>query len=148
MTDLLNGKMIRLTFGPLQITRFPIPWLSASPHSVAVGADGTVWFSSLSRGSIGKLVPSTGQFRRFPTPTPASVPHGIIVDSRGLVWFAELDGNKLGVLIPQRFNRIVELDVPTANADPYFVAEAPNGEIWFTEAAAPFLGRLPCTAGR
>jgi virginiamycin B lyase len=145
VTDLPNGKLIRLNpFAP-RLTRFQIPWFPAGPHSVAVASNGFVWFSDLKGNSIGRLNPTTGQFLRFPIRTANSVPHGIIVNSRGLVWFAELSGNKIGLLIPKFNNIIVELDVPTTGGNPYFLAEAPDKEIWFTEAGAPFIGWLPCT---
>jgi virginiamycin B lyase len=128
------------------VTRFEIPWFLSGPHSVAVDAAGRVWFSDVVRNHIGRLDPTTGQFRRFFLRSRPAVSHGIIVDSRGLVWFTELTGNKVGVIIPQFFNLLLEFDVPTPGGGPYFVAEAPDGEIWFIEAEAPFIGRLPCTA--
>jgi virginiamycin B lyase len=146
VSELARGKLARLNPITGVISRFTIPYLFSAPHSVAVDAAGRVWFSDVVRNQIGRLEPATGTFRRFLIPTRPAVSHGIIVDSRGLVWFTELDGNKVAVLIPQLFNLILEFAVPTPGGGPYFVAEAPDGEIWFTEAHAPFIGRLPCTA--
>ncbi|MFQ5737869.1 MAG: hypothetical protein ACE5JX_02570 [Acidobacteriota bacterium] len=146
VTDLVHGRLIRLDPATGVFTRFDIPFFLSSPHSVAVAPNGRVWFSDVVRNQIGQLDPASGQFQRFPIPTRGAVSHGITVDSRRLIWFVELVAGKIGLLIPQLGNRIIEFDLPTPNASPYFIAEAPDGEIWFTESSVPNLGRLPCTA--
>ena len=42
--------------------------------------------------------------------------------------------------------RFIEGRVPTAGSKPYFISQAPDGEIWFTEGDAPNIGHLPCSA--
>lgn len=143
ITEGQAGKLARLDPDTGVITDVRVP--GSVLHSLDVDAAGRVWFSDIGNNAIGAFDPSIPRLRSFPIPTPSSTPHGVLVDSRGLfIWFTELNANRVSVLDPVR-NRFLELRVPTPGSKPYFVAQQPDGEIWFSEGEAPNLGRLPCT---
>jgi virginiamycin B lyase len=145
VTGLDTGNMIRLNPSTGAITRYDLPGTGA-PHSASVDTSGRAWFTDIQNNAIGGLDPATGQIREFTIPTSNATSHGIAMDSRRLlVWFTELNGNKVGVLNPIR-PRFIEGRVPTAGSKPYFISQAPDGEIWFTEGDAPNIGHLPCSA--
>ncbi len=144
VSGLDSGKIYRLA-STGQVTSWDLPGTGRA-HSIDTDAMGRAWFTDIDQNAIGALDPTTGEFREFTIPTPSATSHGLVMDSRRLlVWFTELDGNKVGVLNPLR-PRFVEGPVQTPGSKPYFIAQAPNGEIWFTEGDAPNIGHLPCTA--
>lgn len=143
-TFTVAGKLARLVPGTGAFTRFTIPHPLSAPHSLAVDVHGDIWFTDPGANLVGRLTPSVGEFRLFALSTPGATPHGIVVDRRAtVVWFTELSANKIGVIVPER-RLFSELDLP-APAGPYFITQASDGEIWFTEGFAMNLGRLPCT---
>jgi virginiamycin B lyase len=145
VTKLDAGKLARLVPSTGMVTTYVIPG-NGRPHSLDTDAASRVWFTDIGNNAIAALHPPTGTFRRFTIPTPNAVSHGIVVDFRRLlVWFTELEGDKVGVLNPVT-PRFFERPVPTPESAPYFIDQAPDGEIWFTEGDAPNIGRLPCTA--
>jgi streptogramin lyase len=144
VTELDTGKLARLNPSTGNIVHYDLPD-TGTPHSVDVDEAGRPWYTDIEGNAIGVLNPPTGEFREFTIPTADATSHGVVIDSRRLlVWFTELRGNKVGVLNPVR-PRFIEGPVPTPDSLPYFVAQARNGEIWFTEGEAPNIGHLPCT---
>jgi len=93
--------------------RYYTPPTRMFPHSVSIGADGKVWFTSFDYVSnrIDSFDPVKEQFQEFESPTPRSVPHNPWVTRNGQIWFSELRGRKLSTVDPET-GKITEYPVP------------------------------------
>jgi streptogramin lyase len=89
-------------------TTFRLPH-ALEPERLALGADGSVWFTavsgsyslehsrSLGRGFVGRLDPAGG-FALFPTPFKESGPGAIVARPGGRLWFAEGGTERIGTV--------------------------------------------------
>ncbi len=70
------------------------------PQCVAPGADGNLWFTDPSRGSIGRITPSR-QITKLPARlNPGSTPNGIAPRRDGDMWFADPFADMIGGIGP------------------------------------------------
>jgi len=110
---------------------FPLP-AGTRPHDVAPAPDGGVWYTSQSRGVLGRLDPATGTVEEIPLGQGSS-PHGVIVGPDGAAWVT--DGGQ---------NAIVRVDPTTRAVDVFPLPEDQGyanlntatfdraGVLWFT----------------
>jgi streptogramin lyase len=111
------GRIGRMTStGELQ--EFPVPSGSApaasgaerpAPRHLAIGTDGTVWFTDPGDGTIGR-VGSGGEVTEYPIAAPPSggaaagqvqaVPDEIAIGPEGMPWVTEIGSNQLGSVDP------------------------------------------------
>jgi streptogramin lyase len=56
------------------------------------------------------------------------------------MWFTETGGNKIGAITTA--GAITEYTLPTANAQPQYIARGTDGNLWFAEAAGNKIGRI------
>jgi streptogramin lyase len=70
------------------VQSFALPDGGGSPHDVAVGADGIVWYTAQRDGKLGRLDPTTGQIDLIPLAAGAA-PHGVIIGPDGAPWITE-----------------------------------------------------------
>src|SRR5262249_57640589 len=84
---IMAGALLVWWLYPLRtgFTEYPMPGASDTPTALAVGRDGSVWFTIDSSDAIGVL--RQGTIRKFPKGKPSVEPMGIAVDTRGTVWF-------------------------------------------------------------
>jgi len=80
-------------------TEVSIPTSGGNPLGIAVGPDGTVWFTEYDGNRIGSLTKS-GVLTEFGIPTSNSHPLNIVADLAGNLWFTENTGNNIGRLSP------------------------------------------------
>jgi virginiamycin B lyase len=166
------------------IKQFTIPTPNSEPWDVAIGQDGTVWFTERAGNKIGKLVPATGQIVEYPVPSPNaqprslgvwgtsvwfteagvgklgwfstrtleiqelppptsnSFPQDLALGAAGNPWLTEMQGNKIATFRASTFQDFLEIDVTTANSEPFGITVQGEEAVWFTLRAANKLGRF------
>jgi virginiamycin B lyase len=103
------------------------------PAGIAIGKDGTVWFTEVYADCVGSL--DDGTFHRYPL-VGASSPTGIALDSSGDVWVTLHGGSDIAEFDPAtNSTKVISTSVPTGvqSTLPYFVAVDAHGDVWFDE---------------
>lgn len=120
----------------------------SSPVGIAVAQDGNVWFADHGGNWIAEFNPASQALIRYPTSAPSgssygvAIPNGLLVDANGRVWFCEHWGNRIGYFDPGT-RTMVEFPIPTGPiSTALWLAEAPGGDIWFTEWSTNKIGAL------
>jgi virginiamycin B lyase len=83
-----------------RVHAFPLPSAGSGPTTIALAADGTVWFTEGSGNRIGRMAPDGTALREFLLPYPNSSPRIISLGSDGNMWFSEHTGNRMGRITP------------------------------------------------
>src|SRR5262245_37775447 len=78
-----------------QVTEFSTPTASSSPHGIAAGPDGNLWFTESSSNKIGRIT-TAGVITEFTIPTADSQSLSIVAGPDGALWFTEFNTNKIG----------------------------------------------------
>jgi len=84
------------------IVEFGIPTANASPRSVAVTADGDLWFTENFANKIGRMDSSGSLIAEYDIPTTASGVRCIAAMSDGRLFFTQYDAGLIGEIIPRR----------------------------------------------
>ncbi len=108
-------------------TEYPVPaeqYNSGDLHSITVGADQNLWFTTYSY--IGRMTTS-GTFSLFPI-TPDSYAYDITLGPDGNVWFTEVLG-RVGYVTPA--GAVTEFAVGSG-INPEYITAGPDGALWFT----------------
>lgn len=122
----------------------------ASSGTIAVGADGNLWFTEPSGDRIGRITPH-GVVREFSAGiTPFSAPAGIAAGPDGNLWFTENGafaggGGRIGRITPSGVITEFSNGMPSG-AQPASIALGADGNLWFTDTVNPRIGRIT-TAG-
>ena len=114
------------------------------PAFCRVDQEGNLWVSET---GVDRIVRFDGsRFREFVVPTEGSITSTSVTDTQGRIWFTEggfrggAGGNKIGVLDPCT-GEVVELPLPTANAQPVALLRDADGTISFGESGTGRIGR-------
>jgi virginiamycin B lyase len=125
----------------------------AYPHSVAIDADGRVWWNghfTVDPELIGSLDPATGEVTRYEVPFEAdadvppgesTIPYGLRVAPDGTVWATQLRGGHLIRLDPET-GEVRQWKMPSPHAGPRRPDVAPHGTVWIPEYSAGKLARF------
>jgi streptogramin lyase len=97
-----------------------------SPGSLAIGADGNVWYTG--QQHIGRVTP-TGDVTRFAIPTADSAPLVITAGPDGHLWFTESAVDQIGRVATD--GTITEFALPDGAA-PEGITAGPDGNLWIT----------------
>jgi virginiamycin B lyase len=120
-----------------EVKTYKVP-AGASPHDVAVSANGIVWYTAQGQGALGRLDPKTGAVKQIKL-GERSAPHGVIVGPDGAPWIT--DGG---------LNAIVRVDPTTEKVTTYPLPKGSNyanlntltfdkqGVVWFTGQAGVY----------
>jgi virginiamycin B lyase len=119
---------------------FALPNPGSGPTTLAIAADGTVWFTESSGNRIGKINPDGSGLMEYTLPNAGSSPRIIALGSDGNMWFSEHTGNRMGRITKDGV--ITEFSIPTANSMPRAIALGADGNIWFGEFAGSKIGRI------
>jgi len=106
---------------------------TVAPRSVAVAADGQVWFTArFTPQAVGRLNPSTGVVTIFLTPTNPG-PSGIAAAPDGTVWFTqETNGNAARI----DNSGVITEGKAVKGSGPFGITVAANGDPWYAMMAA------------
>src|SRR5262245_58660012 len=99
-----------------RVTEHALPSPGSGPTTIAIAADGTVWFTESSGNRIGRMNPDGGGLVEYPLPNADSSPRIIAIGADGNVWFSEHTGNRIGRLTPS--GDLAEFPIPTPNSQP------------------------------
>jgi virginiamycin B lyase len=112
--------------------------LTVSPRSVAVAADGQVWFTArFTPQAVGRLNPADSSITLFPR--AAVGPSGIAASPDGTVWFSqETKGNIASIT---NAGLITEGKV-VKGSEPFGITVAADGDPWYTMMSANKIGTL------
>jgi len=112
---------------------------TVAPHSVAVAADGQVWFTArFTPQAVGRLNPGTGVVTIFPTPSNPG-PEGIAASPDGTVWFTQTSKGNIARI--DNAGVITEAKA-VKGSEPFGITVAPNGDPWYTMFAADKIATL------
>lgn len=132
-----DNKLIRFDVSLKQTREYKIDGENSWPFNVALGPDGSVWFTERAAGKIGRLNPATGEVRHYDVPTPNCGPAGLAVDMRsGRIWFTESYADRVGALDPKT-GVIVEYKMSDTStglvSGPAGLALDNQGGVWFSK---------------
>ncbi len=111
----------------------------ATPTSITVGADGSLWFTENSADAIGRLDPTTGAITQYPT--PGLSPNSIALGPDGAIWFT--DNSYYSTV--DRLNAdgtVAKYPLPEDFADPTGLIAGPDGALWFAESGNNAIGEI------
>jgi virginiamycin B lyase len=133
ITDQGSLREYTVPTGNTTTTPPPITTTLIGPAGIAIGKDGTVWFTEVYADSVGSF--DDGTFHRYPL-AGASLPTGIALDSGGDVWVTLHGGSDIAEFDPAtNSTKVISTSVPTGvqSTLPYFVAVDAHGNVWFDE---------------
>jgi len=109
-----------------------------APIAIAVGTDGSIWFTIDHADAIGHL--RNGRIERLPTSSRNIEPLGLAVAADGSAWYTDLGARAIAhVSSSGEIARFV-LDTPIARLGR--LAIAPDGAVWFADPTGYGLTRL------
>jgi len=132
------------------VTEYPLPQSSRWSNAVTVSSDGSVWFGEESVPGVGHLF-LNGTLVEYPWPSAGGTARsscgyrtgiwGIVVWN-GMVWAADSDENAIVGVNPVS-GRATVVNVSSVAPEPYTLALAPDGSLWFTTLSPQAaIGRL------
>jgi virginiamycin B lyase len=101
-----------------------------NPVSIALGADGALWYVSEGNGKVGRMT-TAGAVVEYSTHGTQSAPFSITPGPDGALWFTELFGNRIGRITTT--GTLTEYPLPAARRYPSTVGAGPDGAVWFVE---------------
>jgi poly(3-hydroxybutyrate) depolymerase len=114
----------RIAVRSTRVFRLPEP--GAEPFDVAIGSDGSVWFTEFAANKIGRIS-RTGVITQFAVPTAKSGPYQITAGADGAMWFTEYNTTKIGRV--SSAGRITEFQIPGLSYGGAAITAAPTGEV-------------------
>src|SRR5262245_5846318 len=123
------------------ITEFKVP-SPGGPNSIALGPDGALWFTEVSRPAIGRMT-TTGKVTSFPIASNAS-PVSIVAGPDGALWFTEASGPGVGRITTS--GQISEFTIPACGPcryppGPLGLTVGSDGALWYARPSNNALGR-------
>jgi virginiamycin B lyase len=117
------------------------------PYSIALDAEGSVWFCELREGGIGKVDAKSGQVQKWPIPTKNAAPRRIEIDPQGVVWVGEFGAGKIARFEPKT-EMFKEYPLPGPDPTPYALSIDRNNQVWYSSHNLDVIGRLDPKTGR
>ena len=112
---------------------------------ITAGPDGNMWFDTFSGDNVVKMITGTGATTAFVySPTIQNVMRGITNGPDGNVWACASDSNLIARIAPTG-GALTTFAIPSANAQPYGIANGLDGNLYFTE---PGVNRTTNKIGR
>ncbi len=125
---------------------YELPTDGGHPHDVAVGADGTVWYTAQRDGRLGRLDPATGKIDLIPLGSGSS-PHGVIIGPDGAPWITDAGMDAILRFDPKSGElRRWPLPPSRSGANLNTAVFDRQGRIWFTGQSGIY-GRLDPATG-
>lgn len=115
------------------------------PHDVAVGADGTVWYTAQASGELGRLDAKTRRVTEVALGVGSS-PHGVIIGPDGAPWVTDTGLNAI-VRVDPVSGEVKRFPSPRPGVRMHTAVFDRAGTLWFTGNAG-YYGRLTVADGR
>ncbi len=130
----------------IAVQAYVLPTGGGTPHDVAVGADGIVWYTAQRSGQLGRLDPATGKVELIPLGAGAA-PHGVIIGPDGAPWITEGGTNAI-VRVDPKTREVKRWPLPEARGYVNLNTATfdKRGRIWFTGQNGVY-GRLDPKTG-
>jgi virginiamycin B lyase len=130
----------------VSVQAYALPSGGGSPHDVAVGSDGIVWYTAQRDGKLGRLDPATGKVDLVSLGAGAA-PHGVIIGPDGAPWVTE-GGHNAIVRVDPKTLLVKSWSLPAARGYVNLNTAAfdNRGRIWFTGQNGVY-GRLDPKTG-
>jgi len=128
------------------VQAYALPSDGGSPHDVAVGSDGIVWYTAQRRGKIGRLDPATGKVELISLGAGAA-PHGVVIGPDGAPWVTE-GGHNAIVRVDPKTREVKSWSLPAARGYVNLNTATFDGRgiLWFTGQNGVY-GRLDPKTG-
>ena len=139
---LLTGLSVQAS--DVEVTVFPLSSEGHRPQAIAVGPDGNLWVTEVSKHEILRLTPQ-GVITEFPVPGEGvGVLQGIAAGADGAMWFTSREENSIRrITVTGEFTgtfKIPSQAIPankmTTGSWPRVIAGTGGGPLWFAEMAA------------
>jgi virginiamycin B lyase len=126
-------------------TEYPIPTANATPEGITEGPDGAMWFTETGAYKIGHIA-IDGVVSEYAVPPliggavvgPQGIAEGpFISGSLPVIWFTL--GGGIGSITAT--GAITEFR-NSVGSQPYFIAQGPDGNMWFTDTRSVAVGRV------
>ena len=130
------------------VSSYLIPSKNGGPFGITAGPSDNMWFTENNSNRIG-AASLGGSFQEFPEPSAYRPPVAIAAGSDGNLWYTDSEGN-VDRMTPAGSFRSFTVPGIAAFADAatpgtgesYGIAAGPDGNIWFTERFANFIGKI------
>jgi streptogramin lyase len=117
-----------------------LPDPRSAPTTLAVAADGHVWFTEAAGNRIGRLEADGSGLVEFDLPDEGSSPRIIAIGADGQPWFTQHAGNRIGRISASGALR--QWPLATADSQPRAIALGADGNLWFGQFKAGLIGRI------
>jgi streptogramin lyase len=134
-----TGSLTFTVFTAGQTPGFPA---SAFANDLAVGPDGSMWFTDSATPAIGRIA-TDGTVSEYTSGLPqGSNPYSIVAGPDGNMWFSDFRGVAIGQVTPS--GTIAEYSAPQyTNSEAMGIAFGPRGEPWIVAfGSQPLLAHL------
>ena len=96
-----DNKIVRFDVTSHEKREYKIDGDESWPFNLAIGRDGSIWFTERASGRVGRLDPGTGKILHYEPPTKHAGPAGLGISSlTGKIWFSESYADRIGTLDP------------------------------------------------
>jgi virginiamycin B lyase len=121
-----------VAFAEVRIQTYELPKGGGSPHDVAVGADGIVWYTAQRDGKLGRLDPTSGKVDLVSLGRGAA-PHGVVIGPDAAPWVTEGGTNAIVRVDPQT-REVKSWPLPEARGyvNLNTLTFDKRGRVWFT----------------
>jgi virginiamycin B lyase len=120
---------------------YPHPY-GPEPYGLVIDAKGTIWFTELFGGKLGKIDPKTGEMTEYSTPNPDAGPRRLTLDSKGNLWFTECFVGKIGEFDPATM-KFMDYDLGVSGGGfPYSIRIDKSDQVWFSMNSNNSIGKL------
>jgi streptogramin lyase len=130
------------TTGATQV--YPLADTTALVFSMTADSHGTIWFTELSDGKLGRIDPATAKVTELAVPPVLGNPQGLYqVIAKGTdIWFACSGANALVRYVPSH-GTFTFYQIAQGDSVPYGLTTDSAGHIWFTADGAPnYIGEV------
>jgi polyhydroxybutyrate depolymerase len=119
----------RIAVRSIRVFRLPEP--RAEPFDVAVGSDGSVWFTEFGLNKVGRIG-RTGVLTQFTVPTANAGPYQITAGPDGAMWFTEYNTTKVGRVSG---GRVTEFQIPAPSYGGAAITTSASGNVLTSDPA-------------
>ena len=117
---------------------FRLPHQADIPVGIAVGSEGTVWFTLESSDAIGLF--RNGRIEKLPKGAESVEPLGLAVDASGRAWYTDAPKQRISRASPDGSIASFGLSTPVARLGR--LAVGADGDVWFAEPSVVSVTRL------